>query len=52
MITLREQTYDQLREAARDERRSVREHAAYLLERQIVKGDRAEPARSPAEPAR
>jgi hypothetical protein len=35
-ITLREQAYDRLADDAREERRSVREQAAYLLERQLL----------------
>ena len=35
-ITIREQAYEQLRDDARDQRRPVREHAAFLLERQLL----------------
>ena len=35
-ITLREPASERLRDEAREERRSVRDQAAYLLERQLL----------------
>jgi hypothetical protein len=50
-ITIREPAYEQLRDAARADRRPVREHTAYLLERQLERDERREPDRQPAEAA-
>ena len=49
-INLREQAADRLRDEAREERRSVRDHAADLLERQLLEDDRRDVKR--AEPPR
>jgi hypothetical protein len=50
-ITLREAAYAQLQEDARDERRPVREHAAYLLERQLLSAPAPAEQKTAVQPA-
>ena len=50
-ITIRERVYEQLRDEAREERRPVREQAAYLLERQLLRNECSKSDRQPAKVA-